>query len=316
VIAFVFPGQGAQAMGMGVQLARDVPAARRVFEEASAAISLDLLALCRDGPETRLRETENTQPALVTVGCAVAAALAEHGVSPAVAAGLSLGEYAALVTAGSLHLADAVRVVRHRGRFMQEAATGLETAMAAVLGLPAEVAVEICAQTPGLVEAANFNAPGQVVIAGEAAAVEAAAARLRAAGARRVIPLDVSAPFHTSLMRPAADRLAGVLRDVTMRRARIPVIANLTARPVWEPEEIRRQLVEQVASPVRWEQSVRTMWDLGARIFVEAGPGTTLAGLIRRTAPDATVVSIQDSATLAAGLGALAGTAPRGVGAA
>lgn len=314
MIAFVFPGQGAQVVGMGVELARDVPAARRVFEEASAAISLDLLALCRDGPEARLRETENTQPALVTVGCAVAAVLAEHGVRPDVAAGLSLGEYAALVAAGSLDLADAVRVVRHRGRFMQEAARGLQTAMAAVLGLPAEVAAEICAQTPGLVEAANFNAPEQVVIAGEAAAVEAATARLRAAGARRVIPLDVSAPFHTSLMRPAADQLAAVLRGVTLRRARIPVVANITAEPVWEPEDIRRRLVEQVASPVRWEQSVRTMWDLGARVFVEAGPGTTLGSLVRRTAPDAAVVSIQDSATLAAGLSAVTGVAPRGVG--
>ena len=316
MIAFVFPGQGAQYVGMGVDLARQYPAARRVFEDASQAISLDLLALCRDGPEARLRETENAQPALVVVGCAVAAVLAEHGVRPDAAAGLSLGEYTALVAADSLELADAVRVVRLRGQFMAEAAEGLDTAMAAVLGLSAEVAVQVCAQTPGLVETANFNAPGQVVIAGEAAAVEEATARLRAAGARRVIPLDVSAPFHTSLMRPASDRLAAVLSAVRLRRARIPVVANVTAHPVWEPEEIRRRLVDQVASPVRWEQSVQTLHGMGTRVFVEAGPGTTLAGLIRRTVTDATVASVQDPATLSAGLATIGGaSAPRGVGA-
>jgi len=316
VIAFAFPGQGAQYVGMGVDLARQYPAARRVFEDASQAISLDLLALCRDGPEARLRETQNAQPALVVVGCAVASVLAEHGVRPDAAAGLSLGEYTALVAAESLELADAVRVVRLRGQFMAEAAAGLNTAMAAVLGLSAEVVVQVCAQTPGLVETANFNAPGQVVIAGEASAVEEAAARLRAAGARRVIPLEVSAPFHTSLMRPAADRLAAVLSAVRLRRARIPVVANVTAHPVWEPEEIRRGLVEQVASPVRWEQSVQTLHGMGTRVFVEAGPGTTLAGLIRRTVTGATVASVQDPATLSAGLATIGGaSAPRGVGA-
>jgi [acyl-carrier-protein] S-malonyltransferase len=315
VIAFVFPGQGAQYVGMGVGLARECPAARRVFEEASDAIALDLLALCRDGPETRLRETENTQPALLASSWAAAVALAEHGLRPDAAAGLSLGEYTALVAAEGLTLPDAVRAVRLRGRFMQEAAEGLQTAMAAVLGLPSETVVEICRQVPGLVEAANFNAPSQVVIAGEAAAVDAASERLRAAGARRVIPLDVSAPFHTSLMRPAADRLARALEAVVIRRTRIPVVANVTARPVTEPAEIRCRLVEQVASPVRWEQSVQTLHALGARIFVEAGPGTTLAGLIRRTAPNATVVSVADPASLAAGLETIRGApAPGSVG--
>jgi [acyl-carrier-protein] S-malonyltransferase len=160
----------------------------------------------------------------------------------------------------------------------------------------------VCAQTPGLVEAANFNAPGQVVIAGEAAAVEAAGVRLRAAGARRVVPLEVSAPFHTSLMRPAAERLAAVLDGIRLRRARVPVVVNVTAQPVWAPEDIRRGLVEQVASPVRWEQSVQTLWEMGTRVFVEAGPGTTLAGLIRRTVRNATVVSVQDPPSLEAGL--------------
>ena len=315
MIAFIFPGQGAQYVGMGVDLARDYPSARRVFEEASDAIALDLLALCRDGPDARLRETENTQPALVAVSWAVAAALAEHGVRPHVAAGLSLGEYTALVAADALTLADAVRLVRLRGRFMQEAAEGLQTAMAAVLGLSSEVVAETCRQVPGLVEAANFNAPGQVVIAGKTAAVEAASERLRAAGARRVIPLDVSAPFHTSLMRPAAERLARALEGVALRNARIPVITNVTAQPVSEPEEIRQRLVEQVANPVRWEQSVRALRAMGTQIFVEAGPGTTLAGLIRRTVSGATVVSVQDPGTLTVGLNAIgAAPAAHGVG--
>lgn len=316
MIALVFPGQGAQHVGMGVDLAREYPTARRVFDEASDAISLDLLELCREGPDARLRETENTQPAMMAVNGAVAAVLAEHGVRPDAAAGLSLGEYAALVAAGGLTLADAVRVVRLRGRFMQEAAEGLKTAMAAVLGLPAERVAEICRQSPGMVEAVNFNAPGQVVIAGETAAVETASERLRAAGARRVMPLDVSAPFHTSLMRPAAERLALVLNSVTLRPTRIPVIANATAQPVCEPAEIRQRLVEQVASPVRWEQSIQTLRAMGTRIFVEAGPGTTLAGLIRRTVTDATVVSVEDPATLSAGLQTIRGApAAHGVGA-
>jgi [acyl-carrier-protein] S-malonyltransferase len=239
----------------------------------------------------------------------VAAVLAQAGVCPHLAAGLSLGEYAALVAAESLRLDDAVAVVRQRGRFMQEAASGRSTAMAAVLGLAAERVVDICALVPGLVEAANFNAPGQVVIAGELEAVAEAGARLKAAGAKRVIALTVSAPFHTSLMRPAAARLAPVLARVAVREARIPVVANVSAQPMRTPEEIRASLVEQVASPVRWDQSMRTLRGLGARTFVEVGPGTTLAGLIKKTVPDVDVISVENQATLDAALPALAGVA-------
>lgn len=302
MIAFVFPGQGAQYVGMGADLAAHFPSARAVFAEASDALGMDVLDLCRSGPDERLRATENTQPAILTSSMAVAAVLAEHGVMPKLAAGLSLGEYSALVAASSMTLADAVRVVRQRGRFMQEAADRHDTAMAAVLGLDAEVVVDICRAIPGLVEAANFNAPGQVVIAGETHAVEAACRALRDAGAKRAVRLAVSAPFHTSLMRPAADALAPVLRDTSITKPAIPVVSNVTAGTVRDADAVREALVDQVASPVRWEQSLRTLQTLGASVFVEAGPGTTLAGLVKRTLPGAAILSIENRATLEAAL--------------
>ncbi len=302
MIAFVFPGQGAQYVGMGVELAARYASARRAFDEASESVGFDLLELCRTGPEDRLRETENTQPAILTCSWAAALALAEHGVRPELAAGLSLGEYTALVAAGALAFTDAVALVRQRGKFMRDAVEGRQTAMVAVLGLSAERVDEICQQTPGVVEAANFNAPGQVVIGGEVGAVEDAWARLQAAGARRVTRLAVSAPFHTSLMKPAAARLAVAIGRVAVAPARIPVVANVTARPVREPQEIRSALLDQVASPVRWEQSVQALRALGASVFVEVGPGTALAGLIRRTVPGAEAVSVQDQDTLDAAL--------------
>jgi [acyl-carrier-protein] S-malonyltransferase len=312
VIAFVFPGQGAQYVGMGVDLAGRYVAARRVFDEASAVIGLDVLSLCRDGPEDRLRETVNTQPAILTCCQAVASVLAGAGIAPQAAAGLSLGEYAALVAAGALTFPDAVAVVRSRGQFMQEAAEHRGTTMAAVLGLRAEKVVEICAQVPGFVEPANFNAPGQVVIGGDVEAVHEAGHRLKEAGARRVVPLAVSAPFHTSVMRPAAERLAGVLDAVDIREASLPVIANVSAAQVRTPEEIRAALIAQVAAPVRWEQSVRALHQLGVSIFVEVGPGTTLAGLIRKTVVGAAVISVENQATLEAAQEMLLGTATTG----
>ncbi len=305
MIAFVFPGQGAQHVGMGVDLAeRHVPA-RRVFEEASDSVGYDLLALCRDGPEEVLRETRNTQPAVLACSHAAAVALAEEGIRPDIAAGLSLGEYAAFVTAGALSFGDAVALVQQRGRFMQEAVEGRRTAMAAVMGLPSEQVEEICHRTPGVVEAANFNAPGQVVIGGEEEAVENASARLLASGARRVTRLAVSAPFHTSLMKPAVARLALALERVTVGPARIPVVVNVTGRPVREAAHVRSALLEQVAAPVRWEQSVRELHAMGTGTFVEVGPGTTLAGLIRRTIQGAEVISVRDRASLTAALESL-----------
>jgi len=280
--AAVFPGQGAQYVGMGRELADRFAPAREVFARASAALGMDLLALCSDGPEEALRATANTQPAILVTSLACLAALPFE---PACAAGLSLGEYTAFVCAGALELEDAVWLVRLRGTYMQEACAGRETMMAAVMGLAPERVQEMCAPhaSLGVVEPSNFNSPGQVVIGGETRAVRAALETARALGARRVLPLEVSAPFHTSLMRPAADRLAPVLERTPVRRARFPVFVNVSAAPVQSPEEIRRALLAQVTSPVLWEQSVRAMHAAGVRRFVEVGPGTTLSGMIRRT---------------------------------
>lgn len=294
-VAAVFPGQGAQYVGMGVELAERCPEARDVFARASDAIGVDLLRLCREGPEEALRHTANTQPAILTASLAC---LATVPLDPTCAAGLSLGEYTALVCSGALQLEDAVRVVRLRGMYMQEACRGRDTLMAAILGLGPEEVQEACREAGhlGIVELSNVNGPGQVVIGGDAAAVQEALDRARRRGARRAVPLAVSAPFHTSLMRPAAERLAAVLGEVPIRRARIPVFANVSASPIQEPDEIRQALLQQVASPVLWEQSVRAMYAAGVRLFVEVGPGTTLGGLIRRTVP-AEVCHVEDWAS-------------------
>lgn len=287
MIAAVFPGQGAQYVGMGRDLADRFPEAREVFRRASDAVGLDLLRLCAEGPEEALRQTENTQPAILTASLAC---LATIPLTPACAAGLSLGEYTALVCAGALSLEDAVRLVRRRGRYMQEACDGLDTMMAAVVGLEADHVRAMCEAHAhlGVVEPSNFNGPGQIVVGGEAAAVRAVLNAARAAGARRALPLAVSAPFHTRLMAPAAARLAAELEDLPIRDAAIPVVANVSAAPVQTADDIRRALLAQVASPVRWEESVRAMHARGVRTFVEIGPGTTLSGMIRRTVEAAT----------------------------
>lgn len=290
--AAVFPGQGAQYVGMGRQVAERYPEARAVFERAGAAIGLDLLRLCEEGPEAALTATANAQPAILTSSVACLATLPAV---PQMAAGLSLGEYSALVCAGALELEDAVRLVRLRGMCMEEATRGRDTLMVAVIGLgPGEIRALCEAHRHfGVVEPANFNSPGQTVIGGDAPAVRAAAAKAREMGARRAITLAVSAPFHTSLMRPAAERLQAELERTPIRHAKLPVVANATAQPMQRADEIRRALVAQVASPVHWEQSVRTMHDRGIRQFVEVGPGTTLSGMIRKTV-DAVIWHIED----------------------
>jgi [acyl-carrier-protein] S-malonyltransferase len=306
VIAFVFPGQGAQYVGMGRSVADRYPAAAELFARAARVLGFDLLGLCTEGPEERLRATENTQPAILVTSLACAAALASHAVRPAIAAGLSLGEYTALVVAGALEFEDAILLVRQRGLFMQEATIGRDTAMAALIGLEPAAVERLCAdhQHLGVVEPANFNGAGQVVIGGDGPAVRAAVAAAREAGARRAVMLAVSAPFHTRLMVPAAERLAAVLKGVPLRDAALPVIPNVTAEPVREAEEIRRLLIRQVAAPVQWEASMRQFARLGASMFVEVGPGTSLSGLLRKTLV-APVLHVEDVQSLQRTLAAL-----------
>lgn len=300
MIAFVFPGQGAQYPGMGVDIAARDPAAADLFARAGQVLGFDLLALCAAGSDEQLGATENTQPAILVTALACAAALAARGIRPGAAAGLSLGEYAAHVAAGALRFEDAVVLVRRRGRFMQEAAAGRETAMAALIGLDAAAVERLCLvhRHLGVVEPANFNGAGQVVIGGDAPAVRAVAAAAKAAGARRAVLLAVSAPFHTSLMAPAGDRLAPLLADVEIRDAAFPVVANVTAEPAQRAAQIRNLLRRQVAAPVRWEASMRKLADLGATTFVEVGPGTSLSGLLRKTLPGATVLHVEDGRSL------------------
>ena len=303
--AAVFPGQGAQYVGMGREMAEQYPEARAVFERATAAVGFDLFCLCAEGPLESLRATANTQPAILASSLACYATLP---VAPEITAGLSLGEYTALVCAGALELEEAVRLVRLRGIFMEDATRGRETMMVAVIGLSPQQVRALCEAHGhvGVVEPANFNSPGQVVMGGDAAAVRAAAADASRLGARRAVELAVGAPFHTSLMRPAAERLAAELERVPIKPARIPVVANVSARAVRDPDDIRRALLAQVASPVLWEQSVRTMYDAGIRCFVEIGPGTTLGGMIRKTV-DAATCHIENPASREEALGMLLG---------
>lgn len=300
MIAFVFPGQGAQYVGMGREMANAYPSARDVFLRADEVLGTKLSELCWEGPEEVLRHTENTQPAILATSLACLAVLETRGIRPHVAAGLSLGEYTALVCAQAMNADEAMPLVRRRGQFMQAASQRRPTAMAAILGLDAEAISAVCAKVAGkgVVEPANYNSPGQVVIAGDKAAVDEAIAQAKAAGARRAVLLPVSAPFHTSLMRPAAERLAPLLEKIALRKCSIPVVSNVTAKPVSTPQDIRPLLIAQVASPVRWDDSVRTMVGMGVNTFVEIGPGSTLSGLIRKTAKDVRVMHVEDPATL------------------
>jgi len=292
-IGLLFPGQASQFPGMGKELHDAYPVARRTFDEASEALSLDVAALCFRGTEEELRMTENTQPAIFTVSVAAFRVLAaETGVRPACAAGHSLGEYSALVAAGVLPLRDAVRVLRSRGKYMQEAVPVGEGAMAAILGLSTEQVEAACraGASLGVVSPANFNGGGQVVISGAAAAVAAACDAAKAAGAKRALPLAVSAPFHCALMRPAADRLAPELRAIPRGGFAFPVVANVTAAAYGAGDAVDDMLIRQITAPVRWEESVRAMKAAGVDAFIEVGPGKVLSGLVRRIEKDAATV--------------------------
>ncbi|MEP6593906.1 MAG: ACP S-malonyltransferase [Acidobacteriota bacterium] len=307
MIAFVFPGQGAQKVGMGEALATAFPVCRETFEEADAALGYALSTLCFEGPDERLRQTEHTQPAILATSIAVQRLVEQRGVRAAFAAGHSLGEYSAHVAAGTISFADALRTVRRRGRYMQEAVPDGEGGMAAVLGLDEDGASRACAAAvadlPGRVVApANLNAPGQVVIAGHADAVTRAGEHAKTLGAKRVIALAVSAPFHCALMKPAEERLAPELRALAASAPRLPVVANVDAEVKRDGAGSIDALIRQVSSPVRWEQVVRRLIAEGVTTFVELGPGTVLAGLIRKIDRSAAVVSIEDEDSLRRGL--------------
>jgi [acyl-carrier-protein] S-malonyltransferase len=298
MIAFVFPGQGAQKVGMGQALAERFPICRQTFEEADAALGEPLSALCFGGPEDRLLLTENTQPAILAVSVAACRLVESQGVRAVFAAGHSVGEYSAHVAAGTLSFQDALTTVRRRGRYMQEAVPVGTGAMSAILGLEAEGVATACQEAaqslPGqVVSPANLNAPGQVVIAGNAEAVARAGERAKALGAKRVIPLAVSAPFHCALMKPAEDRLAPELRALAASTPRIPVVANVDGEPKRDAPAAIEALIRQVSAPVRWEEVVLRLITEGARTFVELGPGTVLAGLIKKIDRSVSVVSVE-----------------------
>ena len=285
-LIFLFPGQGSQSVGMGRELAEKFPVAQRTFEEADDALGFALSTLCFEGPEEQLKLTEFTQPAIFTVSVAAQRVLAERGIQPDFVAGHSLGEYSADVAAGVLSFADAVKTVRSRGRFMQEAVPAGEGAMAAVLGLSSEDAAKACAdaaaETGGVVSAANFNSPEQTVISGGVAAVERAGTLAKERGAKRVVALPVSAPFHCALMQPAQDRLADLLRELRFANARVPVAVNVDAELMSSAEALGDALIRQVTGSVRWVESMRLLIAQGPAQFIEVGPGKVLCGLMRQ----------------------------------
>ena len=282
--AFIFPGQGAQAVGMGKDFYDNFDAARKLFDEADDALGYSISKMCFDGSEDDLKLTANTQPAILVVSVIVNELLKAEGVTAQIGGGHSLGEYSALVAAGSLKFRDAVVLVHKRGQFMQEAVPVGEGAMAAIIGLDDATIIKICAAASevGEVQAVNFNCPGQTVIAGKVAGVEAAVEQLKAAGAKKAVVLPVSAPFHSTLMAPAAKKLAAELDKVELRDAAFPVAANFTGELETEAAQIKANLVAQADHPVKWIACVEAMKNFGAEVFVECGPGKTLCGFNRR----------------------------------
>ncbi|NQX44076.1 ACP S-malonyltransferase [Paenibacillus tritici] len=303
-IAFVFPGQGAQTVGMGKDVYEAVPQSRAVFEKGDEVLGFPLSRLVFEGPDSELKQTVNTQPALVTASVAYLEALRGLNITPDYVAGHSLGEYSALVAAGVLSYEDAVRLVRLRGQFMEEAVPGGQGAMAAVLGAERGALTELCrsiSESGNSVELANVNCPGQIVVSGSVAGVGEVVQRVKEAGGKRAIPLEVSGPFHSSLMKGAAERLAAELQKVTFNAPAMPVVVNVTAAPVTDPEEIRNLLVAQVFSPVLWQDSVEWLIAAGVDTFVEIGSGSVLAGLIRKIDKNVKVVNINSLESAGAG---------------
>jgi [acyl-carrier-protein] S-malonyltransferase len=299
-IAFLFPGQGSQAVGMGKELAEKYPSARQTFDEADEALGYKLSQLCFEGPEEKLRMTEITQPAILTASTAAWRVLKDKGISPAFTAGHSLGEYSAHVAAGTMSFSDAVRTVRNRGKYMQEAVPVGVGAMAAILGMDLEKLTAVCADAAlgEVCQPANINSPEQVVISGQTAAVERAAKLASERGAKRAVMLSVSAPFHCTLMMPAQERLAADLKSVQFRRAEVPVVCNVDAVLLEEADPARDALVRQVTGAVKWDQSMRLLMAKGIQIFVEVGPGKVLCGLMRQIDRSKTCLNVGDESSL------------------
>ncbi len=322
-VAFLFPGQGSQAAGMGADIFETSPAARRVFESADEALGIALSDLCFHGPDDVLRETINAQPAIVTVSLALLAALQaslnEHTSSwssplvPSYTAGHSVGEYAALVASGALQLKDAVRLVRERGRLMHYEGTVCPGGMAAVIGMDEGPLEEVCQEAmaqavvnlardahpgQGRVSIANFNAPGQIVISGEQAALSVAMELAKARGAKRVIPLAVSGAFHSPVMQPAAAGLAQAIEQTEVHDASIPIIGNMHAKPLTKAQEIREELAQQIAAPVQWTRTIEYLAGAGVTIFLEIGPGQALTGMVKRIAKGVTTLNVSSGADI------------------
>jgi [acyl-carrier-protein] S-malonyltransferase len=298
--AFLFPGQGSQAVGMGRELAAMYPVAQETFDEADAALGYKLSQLCWEGPEEKLRMTEVTQPAILTVSVAAWRVLREKGIAPNYVAGHSLGEYSAHVAAGTLAFEDALRIVRNRGKYMQEAVPAGQGAMAAILALGLPELEKVCAESAQgeVVSPANINSPGQIVISGSKAAVERAAELAKQRGAKRAIMLPVSAPFHCALMQPAQDRLASDLNTATFHAMSVPLVANVEAELITSPDRGRDALVRQVTGAVRWTDCMQALIAKGVDTFVEVGPGAVLCGLMRQIDRSKSCMNVEDEASL------------------
>lgn len=299
-LAFVFPGQGAQKVGMGKDFYDNYDVAKKMFKEADEALGYSIMKMCFEGPEEDLKLTANTQPAILTISCIANEILKENGIQPEITGGHSLGEYSALVAAGVLNFQDAVALVHKRGSYMQEAVPVGEGGMAAIIGVDRDKIVEVCQQVSAEspVQAVNFNCPGQIVIAGATKGVELAVEELKAAGAKKAVILPVSAPFHSTLMKPAAEKLAVELDKVTISDAKIPVVANVSAEILTKAEDIEASLVAQAASPVLWEDCVARMKEFGADLLLEAGPGKTLCGFNRRIDKTIKSLNVEDVVSL------------------
>jgi [acyl-carrier-protein] S-malonyltransferase len=299
-VAFLFPGQGSQAVGMGKELAVMYPVAQQTFDEADASLGYKLSQLCFEGPEEKLKLTETTQPAILTASVAALRVLREKGIAPDFVAGHSLGEYSAHVAAGTLDFADALRTVRSRGKYMQEAVPVGVGAMAAVLALSMEVVQQVCEEAAcgEVCSPANINSPGQVVISGSKAAVERAAELAKARGAKRAIMLPVSAPFHCALMQPAQDRLTADLKELKFHDMQLPVIQNIDGLATRDKEQAREALIRQVTGAVQWVKSMQTLMAAGTKTFVEVGPGKVLCGLLRQIDRSQICLNAEDEASL------------------